>query len=121
MNDAPCTCTPEPPPVWVKGICVVCWHWAHTPKFRRDLERVGEAGRVFPVAKSAPAPKCRHLGDELPSREAVELGLGSVRRYFRCAADMPMNSKKLAGYSCKCSGCGPKCAKYETTETGDET
>lgn len=118
MNNPYCNCTPEPPQTWIKGVCVKCWTWVYNPALRRERPR-SAVPRSAP--KSAPAPKCRHLGDELPSREAVELGLGSVRRYSLCAVGETKNAKKLPGYVCNCGGCGPRCEKYEPTEAEEQS
>jgi hypothetical protein len=112
-----CTCTPEPPSVWVKGVCAVCWHWKYTPKFRADLER--KAIRVHSVSpvESAPRVKCRHRSDEsLNGVEATALGLGTVRRYFRCSLGLTLNAAKVPGVVCNCGGCGPRCPNYVPEE-----
>ena len=64
--------------------------------------------------------KCKYRGEAILPQEAVRLGLGTVRRYYPCAAGRTMNVANVAGVVCSCKGCGPTCPDYRLKENGDE-
>lgn len=126
MENPLCSCTPEPPPVWVKGVCVKCWHWKHSKDHRETMIQFAKAlqrtKRQYSTRASGGIGKggkvslpCIHVGDLLTADELKANGLGEKRKWHRCNIGMAKNPGGIPGIACKCSGCGPKCEGYPKT------
>lgn len=73
--------------------------------------------KVIPSQNSIPPSAntiCEHRSEEIAPSEAVSLGLGTVRKYYRCAAGQTLNRANVIGVVCSCAGCGPTCQRYST-------
>lgn len=92
---------------YVKGACRVCWLFVNDRKARRAWD----ARKAKPSVKRL--TPCRHLGDEIGGKAASEYGLDTRRRWTLCLIGVTKNNKDIPGIGCPCSGCGPKCEKYE--------
>lgn len=103
------------------------WFAAQTFDRKRVKSTVVESGQtksnpiVVTTNKGTPESEpCALRGEPLPPQEATRLGLGTVRRYYPCAAGRTMNVANVAGVVCSCKGCGPTCSDYRLKENGDE-
>jgi hypothetical protein len=103
------------------------WFAAQTFDRKRVKSTVVESGKtksnpvVVVTNKGTPESEpCALRGEPLPPQEATRLGLGTVRRYYPCAAGQTRNAANVAGVVCSCKGCGPACPEYRPKENGDE-
>lgn len=115
MTKPICSCTPDPPADWVKGVCVKCWTWRHNPALRALMEQKPEPRGPSPVAPKRKSLPCIHVGERLTMVEIQAVGLESRRQWHRCAVGLTANRKGVAGVACSCEGCGPKCEGYKSS------